>query len=78
MLHHFKIIPFAAGLAVGLFLLFFYTTPPIVVYTYPNPKDDGTHTRVYKDKNAACYSYSSKEVSCDANEGTLRPYPIQS
>lgn len=75
MIHHFKIIPFAAGIAVGLFLLFFYTTPPLVVYTYPHPQDDGT--RVYKDKNSICYSYTSKEVSCDANEGTLKQYPIQ-
>ena len=75
MLHHFKVVPFAAGLLVGVFLLFFYTAPPSVIYTYPNPKDASTH--VYKDKNAACYTYSSKEVSCDANEGTLRPYPLQ-
>lgn len=75
MLHHFKIVPFAAGIVVGLFLLFFYTTPPIVVYQYPHP---GTKDlRVYKDKNASCYSYSSKEVNCDANEGTLKQYPIQ-
>lgn len=74
MLHHLKLVPFAAGLIVGLFLLFFYTTPPIVIYTYPNPKGD---THIYKDKNASCYTYSSKEVNCDANEGTLRPYPIQ-
>jgi hypothetical protein len=75
MLHHLKIVPFAAGLAVGLFLLFFYKTPPIVVYKYPHPQDKDAH--IYKDKNAACYSYTSKEVSCDANEGTLKQYPIQ-
>jgi hypothetical protein len=75
MLHHFKIVPFAAGIIVGLFLLFFYTTPPLIVYQYPRP--EGKDTRIYKDKNASCYSYSSKEVSCDANEGTLKQYPIQ-
>jgi hypothetical protein len=75
MLHHIKLVPFAAGLVVGLFLLFFYTTPPLVIYQYLHPQDK--EARIYKDKNAACYSYSSKEVSCDANEGTLRPYPLQ-
>jgi hypothetical protein len=75
MLHHIKLVPFAAGLVVGLFLLFFYTTPSLVIYQYPHPQDK--ETRIYKDKNAACYSYSSTEVSCDANEGTLRPYPLQ-
>ena len=75
MLHHFKLLPFGAGIVVGLFLLFFYETPPVLIYTYPHPKDKDAH--IYKDKNATCYSYSTKEVSCDANEGTLKQYPIQ-
>ena len=75
MLHHLKILPFAAGIAVGLFLLFFYKTPPIIIYAYPRP--EGDDTRIYKDKNNRCYSYKSTEVDCDKNESTLKQYPIQ-
>jgi hypothetical protein len=32
---------------------------------------------VYRDENGICYTYSSKTVECDANEATLRQYPIQ-
>lgn len=75
MLHHIKFIPFCGGILVGLFVLFYYKTPPMVTYEYPRP--GGGDNRIYKDKNSVCYTYSSKEVSCDANEGTLKPYPVQ-
>ena len=75
MLHHIRFLPFSAGIVVGLFLLFCYVTPPVVVYEYPHPEN--TDTRIYKDKNSVCYSYVSKEVNCDAHESTLRQYPLQ-
>jgi hypothetical protein len=74
MLKHFRIVPFLAGLAAGYGLFLFYKSEPRVFYEYPHPTN--VDTRTYKDKNGVCYSYTSKEVSCDSFEGTLKPYPI--
>ena len=76
MLKHIRLLPFIAGIGVGIFLIFFYNVPPKIVYEYPHPQN--IHERVYRDTNGICYTYSAKKVECDANEGTLRPYPIQS
>ena len=76
MLQHFRIIPFLAGLLVGVLFLFFYNTPKNLVYEYPHPQNG--IDRVYRDKNGACYMYKAEEVNCDANEKSLKPYPIQS
>ena len=75
MLHHFRVVPLFAGIAVGLFMVFFYKPAAHVVYEYPHPNN--VKDRVYRDKNNVCYSYTSTEVDCDANEGNLRPYPLQ-
>lgn len=75
MLHHIKFLPFLGGVLLGLFMLFYYKAPAHVIYEYPHPEKG--ENRIYKDKNSVCYTYSSKEVSCDANEGTLRQYPLQ-
>jgi len=75
MLDHFKLIPFVAGVGVGFLMLFYYKAPPTIIYDYPHPQN--VNSRVYRDKNNVCYSYTSKEVDCDANEATLKPYPLQ-
>lgn len=75
MLKHFRIVPFLLGLGAGYALLLFYRTEPRVIYEYPHPTN--VDTRTYKDKNGVCYSYTAKDVNCDQNEATLRPYPIQ-
>lgn len=75
MFNHFTIVPFLAGLAVGLFVLFFFKPEPVKIMKFPHPSNvDG---RTYKDKNDVCYRYTSKEVNCDENEATLKPYPLQ-
>ena len=75
MINHFSLYPFLAGIAVGLVILFVYKADPVYVLKYPHPSNvDG---RVYRDKNDVCYRYTSKEVNCDSNEGTLKPYPVQ-
>jgi len=74
MLKHFTVIPFIAGLLCGVVLLFF-KAEPVKIMKYPHPTNvDGN---VYKDKNGVCYKYASKEVNCDENEATLKPYPLQ-
>ncbi len=75
MLRHFRLIPFLVGLAVGIFLVFFYVAPKVTVYKYPHPQT--VESAVYRDTNGICYKYASKEVDCDGNEGTLKPYPLQ-
>lgn len=75
MFKHFSIVPFIVGLVVGTFVLFFFKSEPVVVMKYPHPVNvDG---RTYKDKNGVCYRYTSKEASCDSNEGVLKQYPLQ-
>jgi hypothetical protein len=76
MLNHFRILPFLAGLCVGAAFLFFYKSSKTLIYEYPHPQNG--IDRVYRDKNGACYTYTSEEVNCDANEKSLKPYPIQS
>jgi len=75
MLHHIKFLPFLGGILLGLFMLFYYESPAQVVYEYPHPEK--AENRPYKNKNSICYTYASKEVSCDANEATLKQYPLQ-
>jgi hypothetical protein len=75
MLKHFKWAPFLAGLVLGGLVLMFYKTAPPVVYDYPHPKN--VKDRFYKDKNGVCYQYDAKEVDCNSNEATLKPYPLQ-
>ncbi len=75
MLQHFKLLPFIGGLIVGLLVVFYYRAPPTVVFEYPHPQN--VNNRVYRDKNGICYSYNSTPVDCDANEATLKQYPLQ-
>jgi hypothetical protein len=75
MLNHFTMIPFLAGIACGVCILIFFKPEPVTMMKYPHPSNvDG---RTYKDKNGVCYRYTSKEVNCDENEETLKPYPLQ-
>lgn len=75
MLNHFQLLPFLIGFAFGIIGILFWKDKPRVIVKYPHPSTVGQN--VYKDPNGVCYKYTSKEVSCDANEGTLRPYPLQ-
>ncbi|NBV77661.1 hypothetical protein EBR66_05875 [bacterium] len=76
MLKHIRLLPFTAGICVGLLMIFYYEPGRNIIYQYPHPQN--IKDRVYRDTNGICYTYTSKKVNCDANESTLRPYPIQS
>ncbi len=52
------------------------TGQDILVYADPDVGGGGVG-RGTKDKNGICYHYTSKEVNCDENEATLKPYPLQ-
>jgi hypothetical protein len=75
MLKHFRLLPFGAGLAIGFLILIAYKPPKKMIYEYPHPEN--VKDRVYKDRNGVCYKYIAEKVNCDANESTLKEYPIQ-
>ena len=76
MYKHFRLVPFLVGIGLGFVILNYYVPPPSVILEYPHPSN--VNDRVYRDSNGVCYSYKVKEVGCDENEATLKPYPLQS
>jgi hypothetical protein len=74
MLKHIKVIPFLAGLVIGIIAIMFINPEKTIVFKYPTPENCGKVT--YKDKNGVCYKYSSKEVDCDKNESRLKDFPL--
>jgi hypothetical protein len=75
MLNHFEILPFLLGFIVGIVGILFWKPKPRVVVKYPHPNNVDQQT--YRDSNGVCYTYKVNEVSCDENEKSLKPYPLQ-
>lgn len=75
MFTYFEWKPFFIGLAVGALLLLFFKPAKETIYKYPHPKT--VEQLVYRDNNKACYKYKVTEVECDANEASLKEYPLQ-
>jgi hypothetical protein len=76
ILQHLAVVPFLAGMVVAYLALKFYKPQKQVIVDYPKPGEESS--KLYKDRNGTCYTYTSHEVDCDANESTLKDYPIQS
>jgi hypothetical protein len=72
---HFKLVPLLAGLSVGALVAYVYKPERQIIHQYPHPSD--SNAKVFKDHNGICYTYTSHEVNCDANEATLIDYPVQ-
>ena len=70
----FYYVPFILGIILGIVLVYFYKEEKLIIYDYPKPFDN----KIYKDNNNTCYQYVTKEVNCNENEKTLKPYPVQS
>ena len=75
MLNHFEILPFLIGFVVGIVGILIWKPKPRVILKYPHPNN--VEQMTYKDPNGVCYTYKAKEVQCDSNEATLKPYPLQ-
>jgi hypothetical protein len=75
MLNHFELLPFLVGFAIGIVGILLWKDKPRIVIKYPHPSN--VQQLTYKDPNGICYKYNAKEVKCDANEATLKPYPLQ-
>ena len=74
MIKHVKLIPFLAGLVIGVIAIMFIKPESTIVFKYPTPENCGKV--IYKDKNGVCYKYSSNDVDCDKNETKLKDYPL--
>ena len=48
---------------------------PMVITRYPNLENVGEI--VYRDRNGACFQYTTKTVDCDKVEDKIKPYPLQ-
>jgi hypothetical protein len=75
MFDHFRFLPFIAGIGIGIFVSLFYKPEKQIIKQYPHPSE--AHEKVFKDPNGTCYKYTSHDVNCDANEATLKDYPVQ-
>jgi hypothetical protein len=75
MLKHLRLVPFFAGLVIGIIAIFFIKPPQDIVHKYPTPETAGK--TIYKDKNGVCYKYTANIVDCDKNEGRLKDFPLE-
>ena len=74
MLKHIRLMPFLAGLVIGIIGILVIKPEKSVVYKYPTP--DNSEKVLYKDKNGICYKYKAVKVDCDKNESRLKSYPL--
>jgi hypothetical protein len=75
MIGHFRLFPFLAGVAIAAVVFMIYKPEKQIIHKYPHPSDAAS--KIFKDPNGVCYKYSSRDVNCDANEATLKEYPVQ-
>lgn len=70
-----RFFPFLFGLAIGIFVVYILKPAPMVITRYPNLENVGEI--VYRDRNGACFQYTTKTVDCDKVEDKIKPYPLQ-
>ena len=70
-----RFFPFLFGLAMGIFVVYILKPSPVVITRYPNLENVGEI--VYRDRNGACFQYTTKTVDCDKVEDKIKPYPLQ-
>lgn len=75
MLSHFRVIPFFMGIGAALAVFLVWKPSQQIITKYPHPTEG--EKNIYKDPNQTCYTYTTHEVDCDANESTMKDYPIQ-
>jgi hypothetical protein len=75
ILNHLRWMPFIAGIIAGILAMIFYKPEIRTIIEYPHPKE--AENKIFRDRTGVCYKYTSHEVDCDSNEGTLKDYPLQ-
>jgi hypothetical protein len=76
MLHHFKLLPFIAGLIAGaiVFLVFKPETKERVI-KWPHPSNAGKMT--YRDRNGLCYTFEAQIADCAKVKDSLVTYAFE-
>lgn len=78
MFHHFKLLPFLAGLGIG-YLVFFVLKADAAsrdrVVKWPNPENAGKV--IYRDRNGLCYKFESQIADCGKVQEQLIPYSFE-
>jgi hypothetical protein len=77
MWHHFKLLPFLAGLVVG-YVIFFVFKPETAIdrtVRWPNPENAGKTT--YRDRNGLCYKFDAQIVDCGKVKESLVAYSFE-
>ena len=76
MLHHFKLLPFIAGLIAGaiVFLVFKPETKERVI-KWPHPSNAGKMT--YRDRNGLCYTFEAQIADCTKVKDSLVTYAFE-
>ena len=64
-------LAFVIGISIGIFVLYIYKPPPVVIIKHPTPQNaDDT---IYHNKDGGCYKYKASEVAC---QGVILDHPI--
>jgi hypothetical protein len=65
-------LAFIIGVSIGVFILYIYKPPPIIIIRHPTPHN--TENTIYKHTtDDSCYKYVANEVQCD---NTALDHPI--
>lgn len=76
ILDHFMILPFLAGLGIGLVAITWRKPDDSMrIPKWPHPSNVGQFT--YRDRNNLCYTFSAEEVDCVKMKESLKDYPYE-
>ena len=64
-------LAFIVGASIGIFILYIYKPPPVVIIKHPNPEN--VNKTIYKNKDGTCYKYKANEVPCS---GIVLDHPV--
>ena len=76
MWHHFKFLPFIAGLIVAAIVFFgFKPETKERVIKWPHPSNAGKMT--YRDRNGLCYTFEAQIADCAKVKDSLVTYAFE-
>jgi hypothetical protein len=76
MWHHFKLLPFIAGLVVAAIVFFgFKPETKERVIKWPHPSNAGKMT--YRDRNGLCYTFEAQLADCAKVKDSLVTYAFE-
>jgi hypothetical protein len=76
MFHHFKLMPFIAGLVLSsIVFLYLKTDNKERVTKWPRPENAGKV--VYRDRNGLCYTFEAQITDCAKAGDKLQTYSFE-